>query len=207
VVRGDLEVTPLRVIPVGGSDTSARLDAFFYAGEQPDRSLWFGKGGEYFKVRSKVARRSGVRVRTRIRSVWTGKGWRKLDQQLFELHEDRFVELPLAEHGFDGPLVLPAELRVGEPHRPHPTDPRTVTLRYVGPIRLVLGSQVEERIGMALQLAGPGGAPWEQWLVEGVGEVALGPADQAPHRWLVGWRGDGMEALFPGLDQAGQAAR
>ncbi len=201
-------MTPLVVTPLAPCGTSARLDAFVYEGEEPDRAIWLDRDGERFAVRSKVGHKDGVRVRTRVRSVRDGTGWRPVDRQIFELHEDRFVELPSGDKpGFDVPLVLPAELRVGEPHRPHPTDLRTVTLRYVGPVRLTLGGLTDERVGIALRLEGPDQDPWEQWLVEGVGEVALGPAEHEPHRWLVGWRGSGSKALFSGADQAGQAAR
>ncbi len=198
-------MTPLCVSAVAPSGTSARLDSFVYADEKPDRAIWFDTNGDRFAVRSHVVLKDGVRVRTRVRSVRSGTAWRPVDRQVFELHPERFVELPTGT-GLEAPLVLPAELQVGESHRPHPTDPRTVTLRHVGAVRLVLGDLVEERIGIALRLSGLDSDPWEQWLVEGIGEVALGPADQSPRRWLVGWRsGDGREALF--TDQRGQAAR
>lgn len=193
-------MTALRVIPLGSERSTARLDAFLYVGEKADRAIWLDRDGERFAVRSHVrARDDGVRIRTRVRSVESGTGWRAVDRQVFELRADRFVELPTraSAGSFDVPLVLPAVLTVGEAHRPHPSDPRTVTLMYVGAARLALPAANVCRDAIALRLAGLDGVAWDQWLVEGVGEVALGPADEAAQRWLVGWRsGDGDDALF-----------
>ena len=45
-------------------------------------------------------------------------------------------------------------------------------------------------------------------MVEGVGEVSLGPIGEPPHRWLVGWRGgdDRLFAASEPQDQRGKAA-
>lgn len=189
----------LRVETVGSSAPRARLADFVHRAPGPDRAIWRTDGGELVAVQSQVKDVGGVAVRTRVRLVRREGRWHTVDRIRFELHEDRFVE-----HAPQGELVLPAELELGVPHRPHPRDPRTVTLRWCGPAVLTLDGAAATRDAIQLVLAGPHADPWEQWLVRDVGEVRLGRLGARPTRWLVGWQTEG-EALFAA--QAGQAAR
>jgi len=188
---------PLRCTPLGPSGPRARLDAFVWRGARADLGIWTDRAGERFMVRSRVRRESdGVLRRLRVRSIVEPDAPRELDRTTFELHDDRFIELvpPLA----DAParqLVLPAVLERDTPVHPEAVAGATVTLRYVGPTALELDGMRAERMALLLRL--DGATPMDQWMVEGVGEVALGPADGPARRWLAAWRaGDSSDLLF-----------
>lgn len=180
--------------PLASSGERARIDAFLWPGERADAAVWEDRSGQRILVRSRVRAVDGQRRRLRVRTE--SASGRELDRTWFVLGEDHFVERQA-----DGDLALPAELLRGTPVRPRPESALTVHLEYVGPARLSLGTQTEERRALLLRLGG-----WEQWMVEGVGEVSLGPVGEPPHRWLVGWRG-GDDRLFAAARvQRGKAA-
>lgn len=183
-------MTVLRCEPLGPSEEQARLEAFLWPGERADAAVWEDRSGQRILVRSRVREVEGQRQRLRVRTE--SESGRELDRTWFVLDDDRFVERQA-----DGDLELPAELRRGEPVRPRSKSQLAVHLEFVGPTRLSLGARTERRRALLLRLGG-----WEQWMVEGVGEVSLGPIGEPPHRWLVGWRG-GEDRLF---DQRGNAA-
>lgn len=188
---------PLRCTPLARSEDEARLDAFVWRGARADLGIWTNREGERFMVRSRVRRdRDGVLRRLRVRSIVEPEAPRELDRTTFELHEERFVELvPATADQPPRQLVLPAVLQRDVPVRPEAVAGATVTLRYVGLAALDLDGMRAERRALLLRL--DGATPMEQWLVEGVGEVALGPVDGPPRRWLAAWRaGDSSDLLF-----------
>jgi|GEM_PF-6870558 len=186
---------PLTVTPLSASWPSARLDAFVWGGARADFAVWISPQQERWVVRSRVRRGpDGVLRRLRVRSVVENDAPREIDRSTFELHDDRFVEL--ATDGTSAPLVLPATLLRDEPATPDPDRPETVRMRFAGPVRLEVAGVVAERNALLLRLGTPSDG-WDQWMVQGVGEVTLGPADADPHRWLVAWRaGDQSDLLF-----------
>jgi hypothetical protein len=188
---------PLRVTPLSPSGPTARLDEFVWGGERADLGVWEDRDGARILVRSRVRRDAdGVRRRVRVRSHLGSETHRELDRVTFELHPDRFVELAPVRDGGTRRLELPARLDRDRAVLPDPSEPTTVTLRYVGTVRLELAGVCTEREALLLRLGDDRGG-WDQWMVRGVGEVALGPADAAPHRWLSAWRaGDQSDLLF-----------
>ena len=190
--------SPLRVEPLGPSLGEARLDTFVWGGVRADLAVWLDRSGDKIVVRSRVRQEAdGVRRRVRVRSVIEDDVPVELDRTVFELHPDRFVELPPAEvDGAARSIELPAVLRRDQPVRPLGEDSQTVTLRFAGRARLRVGGIEAERDALLLRLGDEDGG-WDQWMVAGVGEVSLGPANQAPHRWLVAWKaGDNSDLLF-----------
>ena len=189
---GEAMIEVLHCVPLQPSEPSARLDAFLSSGARADLALWMDRQGETTLVRSRVRTEGGERTRTRVRSTVHDEAPRELDRVEFLLGVDVFVER--TPDGLE--LTLPAVLHRNVPVRPRKDDPRTVTLRYAGLARLTLGAWIVERRAILLRL-GEGEGAWDQWMVEGVGEVALGPADRPPDRWLVAWRaGDHGDTLF-----------
>lgn len=189
---------PMRVTPLSPSADRARLDAYLWAGERADMGIWFERSGDKMMVRSRVRiGPDGVRRRLRVRSHLGEDAPRELDRTTFELHADRFVELPpLAADGEQRRLELPAELTRDAPCTPDSGSSMQVTLLFAGTARLEVAGVEAERRAVLLRLGEPG-AGWDQWMVEGIGEVAIGPAGEPPQRWLVAWRaGDQSDLLF-----------
>ncbi|MCO4769222.1 MAG: hypothetical protein KDA24_04275 [Deltaproteobacteria bacterium] len=189
--------SPLRITPLGPSRDEARLDDFLWRGERADFAVWLDRGGDKLVVRSRTRRGpDGVLSRLRVRSIVEDDAPRELDRTTFELHPNRFVERVSAS--VDAParsIELPATLARGAAITPEGEASQTITLLYVGPVKLEVAGVEAERTAALLRLGGASG--WDQWMVEGVGEVSLGPAGQLPHRWLVAWRaGDHSDLLF-----------
>jgi len=189
---------PMKVTPLSGSADRARLDAYLWSGERADMGIWFDRAGVKVMVRSRVrVGQDGVRRRLRVRSHLGDGSPTELDRTTFELHPERFVELPPpTAAGVQRRLELDAELVREVPCTPESGSALQVTLLFVGRVRLEVAGVQAERRGLLLRLGEPG-AGWDQWMVEGVGEVAIGPAGEPPHRWLVAWRaGDQSDLLF-----------
>lgn len=169
----------------GPSEPSARLADFIWGGADPDLGL-HGAGRDWWYTRSRL--REGVRwvetfeveqseVLLRERARWD------LDATSFS-ETGRWMG--------DGPnlhrraTVLPAVLQVGVAALPIPGA--RISLAWVGPARLRCGPH--EVVHRCARLAiEQGGLRMEQWLAEGIGELAVGPAYGPFGRWMVGWRG------------------
>ena len=88
--------------------------------------------------------------------------------------------------------VLPASMVVGVGALPVPGA--RITLAWVGQAKLVCGAHAVTHRCAKLAIE-QGGLRMEQWLAEGVGELAVGPAYGPFGRWMVGWRGGGRTFL------------
>ncbi|HEV8244749.1 MAG TPA: hypothetical protein VGP93_03240 [Polyangiaceae bacterium] len=135
---------------------------------------------------------------------------RALDLTIFECDESAFVERERyqASQGPNlhaQPIALPAILRRDDWCRPFPDRAARVTLSYAGQVRLRLaGAALSVR---AIRLT----AEQEherriQWMVEGVGEVAIGAEHGGFQRWLLGWSCQSGRVLFGGAGEFPEAS-
>lgn len=177
---------PLPIAPAGPSERHARLADHVWRGAGWDLALHLAADGT-----GRVAR---SRTQGETRELWHHRwpGGAALDRTLFTVDETTFVEADRRRtrggpNLHEAPIVLPARLTVGEPVA---AGGGTVTLLHAGPVR---AGGVAAR-GVCLE-ARQGGEVRHQWLLEGVGEVALGPPSGAWDRWLVRWTGGGR-SLF-----------
>ncbi len=128
-----------------------------------------------------------------------GTGFQALDETVFRLAPDfaeterRYVRGGANQH--PTPIALPATMETGA--RVCPLPGVTITLAWHGYIALTLGDRVEHVAAIALSAAAQGTFR-VQWLVHGVGEVALGAGEGRWERWLTGWSG-GDTHLFGGV--------
>lgn len=194
----------LRITPLGPSAERAALAEYLPAAPGWTWGLWALAGGD----------------RWLTRSCWEVPGRRRLEQAL--LRPGGLVALDhtlftldaqeLAEHAryhrrggpnlHPRPIVLPATLGLGERHHPLGGE-AWVALAFCGVARLALGERAQEAWVLALEAA-QGPHRQVQWMLAGVGELALGPAGGAPQRWLVAATGPGG-ALLGGVPAPLQA--
>ena len=131
-------------------------------------------------------RRQGDR-HTEDRHVLRGENAAAVDRTVFWIPADRFVEAERYTTA-DGPnlhalpIALPARLDPGECVA---TPTGRVTLAHSGPTRVTFEGRSWDTDAIAL-VGEEGAAAHVQWLVRGVGVVALGPLGRAPTRWVVG---------------------
>lgn len=128
-----------------------------------------------------------------------------LDTTVFEASREEFVERERYRDSSGtnlhlSPIVLPARLRPGVEHRPFQGSTASVALGYVGKVLLKLGAQ-SEAVRAACLLAREGDEEREQWMVQGMGEVALGSCGTF-QRWLLGWSSESRRQLFGGAGPA-----
>lgn len=107
-----------------------------------------------------------------------------------ELRQDRQDGPNLLVH----PLVLPATLQLGQIVRTSAGGAVQVSLGWAGTARLALGGRQLERVVARLD-AQQGALRRVQWLVAGVGEVAVGVPGAPLARWLEAWSGPGGPLL------------
>ena len=192
----------IALAPFGPPEATVDVGALFWAGPEWDRARWRTAAGDTWLVRTR--RVGGGRDLEQARV--TSAGLAALDVTRFELDEDTFAEVARYREA-GGPNLHPAAIRlprrlaVGEAHAALPGA--TVTCTYAGAVRLVLDGATTEARGACLRAEAAGFAR-EQWLLEGVGEVAIG-APGAWERWLVAWTG-GERALFGGVAPSETAA-
>lgn len=177
------------------SEGEARLADFTWAGPGEDRALFALPGEELLLVRTR--REGPVRWVDQFR-IEGGEPmhqatlrWDLTDQWFAET--GRWVEGSPNQHR--RAMALPARMRVGEPVLPNPTA--RITLAWVGLARLRCGEHPAGLRCARLYIELPG-ARFDQWLAEGVGELATGPAHGPFGSWLIGWQG-GDRRLFGGL--------
>lgn len=191
----------IAIAPIGSCEPAIDVGTLFWAGAGWDRARWRTAAGDTWLVRTRWA--EGTRLVEQCRV--TTSGLVPLDVTRFELDADTFAEVARHREA-KGPnlhpvaIRLPRWLAVGVVHAPLPGA--TVTCTWAGRVRLARDGRVEGVRGACLR-AEAGGMRRDQWLVEGVGEVALGQPG-AWERWLVGWSG-GERALFGGVDPAESA--
>lgn len=126
---------------------------------------------------------------------------RALDTTVFEADAGRFSECERyrdrsGRNLHPAPITLPREVVRGVAYRPIPGFDATVTLTHAGPVRLRLGERTEVARALCL-LASEGGQEREQWMVEGIGEVALGAPGRF-ERWMLGFSSASGRHLFGG---------
>jgi hypothetical protein len=192
----------LELLRTGASLPGARLERYFHA-----RAEAFA----LFAAADDAAQRL-VRVRWRAQAadgLWivdayalqNGRVVRALDRTVFGADAESFAELGRQrERGGPNlhaePIRLPAELRLAEWCAPFAGEPEArVRLEHAGVVELRLGEAVAARQAICLR-AEQAGIVREQWLVEGVGEVALGAPDQPFERWLLGYASSTGTGLF-----------
>jgi len=182
------------------TEPSARLLDFVWSGAAPDLSLHGMGGGGWWLARTRLLDGpDGTAVRwVENFEVDHGEAVPR-DRARWDVDPSRFAETGRWQG--DGPnlhrraTVLPAVMKVGEGALPIPGA--RITLAWVGPARLSsAGREVEWRC--ARLLIEQGTVRMEQWLAEGVGEIAIGAAWGPFGRWLVGWEG-GDRQLFGGV--------
>lgn len=202
-----LSITPLAV-----SAASTHLSDHVWRGPGWDLALHTLPDGGTRVARSRFE--GGVRHLWHY--TWVGGAWIALDHTVFRVDGERFVEAERyrTRNGpnlHPRPIALPDRLERDVAYTPFPGA--TVTLRYAGPVRLALGGARVEAEACCLE-AGEGAQRGEQWLVHGIGEVALGPVGGPFVRWLTGWAGGGAsclggipegvsDAVWPALPDAG----
>lgn len=191
----------LRVEPLGACEGEARLRDGVRVGAGFGLAGFARANGDRWLCRDRF---TDAHTRVLEQALVRPGGLVALDQTRFVFTGDRFAEQArFRTRGGPNlharPIVLPAVLRVGERHHPLGGE-AWVALRWVGEARLVLGERTHTARALALE-AGQGEARQVQWMVAGVGEVALGPADGPPERWLTGYTAAEGEVLG-GLDPA-----
>lgn len=182
------------------SEAEARLADFTWAGPGADRAVFALPGEDLLLVRT-----------------WREGSTRWVDQ----FRVERGLPLPhaiirwdldepwFAETGrwVDGSpnqhrraMALPARMRVGEHVLPNPTA--RITLAWVGLARLRCGDRPAVLRCARLTIEAPG-ARFDQWLGDGLGELATGPAHGPFGSWIIGWQG-GDRRLFGGVGRWGE---
>lgn len=189
------------VHPLGPCAEAVRLADFVWPGPGCDRALHHRSGAPPVVCTSWCEPVGGATRRVLRQAEVTGDGLRALDETWFELDAAGFAEVArFRSRGGPNlhprPIPSPAVLAVGQAHAPWPGQPFTVTAAWCGPVVLELGGRRAEVRAASLVAEEPRGRR-VQWLVEGAGEVWLGPEGGAPERWLVGWRGAHRELLQP----------
>jgi hypothetical protein len=169
----------------GPTEPEARLTDFVWSGPTPDLAL-HGAGRDWWLTRSRF---DGAQRWVETFELEAGEVVPR-DRARWDIDAERFAET--GRWVGDGPnqhrraTVLPTVMRVGEGALPIPGA--RVTLAWVGPATLRSGPH--EVTWRCLRLViEQGGLRMEQWLAEGVGEIAVGPAYGPFGRWIVGWRG------------------
>lgn len=181
------------------SEPSARLADFVWAGATPDLALHALPGGGRLLTRSWFA--DGVR---RVDQYAVEHGDAELVARIrWDIDDRRFAETgrwmgPTGRNQHRRAMVLPAVMNVGEAVLPLPNA--RVTLAWVGVARLTLDGETFPRRCLRLYIEG-GGARFDQWLAEGVGEVASGPAWGPFGSWLVAWAGGDQRWLLAVPDE------
>ena len=154
---------------------------------------------------------------------WTEDRWlveagqviRATERTIFELSDAGFGEV--ARYREDGgpnvhqqAIRIPSEPELDVAYHPFPDPAASLTLTFAGP------SSVGRVLSLKAQVADQQRV---QWMLEGFGEIWLGPPGEPPFRWAVGgWRDDGQtfgdgvpESLrtgfLPGLAPAGGGDR
>ncbi len=127
---------------------------------------------------------------------------RQLDLTVFDCDEERFVERERYQAS-DGPnlhaqpIALPRVIERGVWHCPFSDQRARVCLGFAGTVALRRGEVVEEARAICLT-AEQGAERRSQWMVEGVGEVAVGGEHGDFQRWLLGFSSDSGRQLFAG---------
>lgn len=194
---GRYDAGVLVIDPQTPVDRPARLRAYVWGGPGMDHAVHRRDDGRACFVRTHV---EGDR-RTLRQWLADPAGFRPLDDTVFRLAPDfAEVERRRARGGPNlhaTPIVLPASLTVGVPVVVGPGA--TVTAAWHGFVRLRLGDHEEG--GNALRLdARTGETTRSQWLLEGVGEIAVGDGPGRWFRWLEAWTG-GATTRFGGVPE------
>jgi len=199
-------VPRLEIVHATDSLASAQLVRFFH-GRAPAIALFANADGSrrLMRIRWRPQAADGLWV-VDAYALQGDRVERALDRTLFGADAESFSELGRQRERAGPnlhaePIRLPAELRVGEWHAPFAGHDARVRLEHAGPVELVLGAARATRTAICL-LAEEAGVAREQWFVEGVGEVALGPRGEPFERWLLGYASEAGEALFGPLDAA-----
>ena len=189
----------LSVDPTSPTRGPARLRDFVWGGAAWDHARHRRADGAAWLVCSRV---EGDRRYLRHYLQRTD-GLQALDETVFRLAPDfaeierRYTRGQANQH--PRPIALPATMHTGD--RVSPLPGVTVTLGWHGYVVLALGPRHEHVPAIALTAAAQGTLR-VQWLVHGVGEVALGLGEGRWERWLEAWSG-GDRHLFGGV--AGEA--
>jgi hypothetical protein len=173
----------LRIIPIQAHPgRTVRLADYLWPGSEPDAAIHAVEGGEPRLLRSAVTGQRRVLRAWRLPPMGAPIA---LDETVFTWNDAEFAEVEqVRSRGGPNlhlrPIVLPALLGP-EPVFPF-GGPASVCLGFAGMAELN-GVAVE-----AIRIDVVENGAHVQWMVLGVGEVAVGSPERF-ERWLVGWRG------------------
>jgi hypothetical protein len=191
----------LSITRLGASDAGCRVADFVWSGSEAAVGEIHGAGGQRWLERSWMeAETDGRRTRWLARYL-AGDPLRALEHIRFELSATEFIEAALYRRRAGPnlhrqPIRLPAKLELGVSHHPVDGADARVTMVFVGRVELRVGKRHASLRAMLLR-GEHGAQARDQWLAAGTGEIALGPADTAPERWLAGWQAGRHELLGP----------
>lgn len=178
--------------PAGESEPRAELAAFM---PPPGRTVWLllDQNAKYgILLRSTC---TDGPVRRWVEDRWLvaeGRVLKATERTVFELSEAGFGEV--ARYREDGganvhakPILIPSEPERGVAYHPFPLPDASLTMAYSGEVEV--GSETRRALSLHAVF---GGQQRVQWMLEGFGEIWLGPPDDEPFRWAAGgWRDDG----------------
>ena len=190
----------LSIDPTSPTRGPARLRDFVWGGAAWDHALHQRADGARWLVRSRV---EGDR-RVLCHYLRRADGLQALDETVFRLAPDfaeterRYTRGQANQH--PTPIALPAAMHTGDTVSPLPGV--TVTLGWHGYVVLTVGPRHAHVPAIALTAATQGTLR-VQWLVHGVGEVAVGLGEGRWERWLEAWSGGDRHLLGGTPSEAG----